>query len=431
MQRTDTANLASLLVDTKAPRFVVETMDDVVASNIPVCVYENTGADSYLKLNYKQAVRIPFSTEVGTFEGLENGECEITMAYYQNWLGFESRKAYNPSCNLEWVGRTVKTIESGFAVSADTGYKCSGLIGAVLDVYLNELLASGFIEDMWDNHYAKSTDINCDAVSAELLAEKNGGGFGKRNRRLESQPNAQRGTTRRSGQSRRRLKAGARAGGGLIGGLDSVDASKMTMNQMAGTFILHFWVTGLAIIVGYVTRYYNKFAHEKVQTVIDRGLDVSSRFFGRQFRSRRSSDQFSRRGTVNDSDSNENDDVEHEHEPKAFGSSKAKRRQSCDVIFEDSDDEDKISQKDWNRLQKELIETKQELRETRREMSEQMNLVVKLLGDIQQEQGNASHKKSFEGKPAMGESSERSLLRGRWEGDKVIEHNRAPQIEKY
>ena len=392
-------------------------MDDVVASNIPVCVYANTGVDSYLKLNYKQAVRIPFATEVETYEGLNNGECEITMAYYQNWLGFESRKAYNPSCNLEWVGRTVKTIESGFAVSADTGYKCSGLIGAVLDVYLNELLATGFIEDMWDNHYAKSTDINCNAVSPELLAEKDGGGSGRRSRRLESQSNAQRGTARRTGQSHRRLKAGARAGGGLIGGLDSMDASQMTLNQMAGTFILHFWVTGLAIIVGYISRYYNKFAHKKVQRVIDKGMDVSSRFLKRQFRPRQSDENYSRRGTVNDSDSNENDDVEHEEKP--FGSSKANRRQSCDVIFEDSDDEDKISQKDWKRLQKELTETKQELRETRREMSEQMNLVVKLLGDIQQGQEKTTTKGNGGGKSVIGDSSERTLLRGHWDGDKT------------
>ena len=410
----DTANLASLLVDTKAPRFVVETMDDVVTSDIPVCVYKNTGADAYLGLNYKQANRLRYDTELETYQALNDGECEITMAYYQNWLGFESQKAYNPNCNLEWVGRTVKNINSGFAVSSDTGYKCTALVGAVLDVYLNELLASGFIEDMWDNHYAKSTDINCDSASAELLAEQT---KGRRRRRLESQSGVEYGEKKRTKQSRRRLKAGARAGGGLIGGLENIDASQMTLNQMAGTFILHFWVTGLAIVIGYISRYYNRHAHEKVQKVVNKSLDASSRFLNRNFRSRRSSETQSRRGTANDSDSNDND-VEIEQKP--FGSRQAKNQ--CDIIFEDSDDDEDqdngpVSQKDWNRLQKDLRETKQELRETRREMSEQMNLVVKLLGDIQQ--GKESGINRTAGNVEANGDSHSSILRGRWEGNKA------------
>ena len=65
---SDTANLASLLVDTKSPRLVLENIEDAVALGVPLCVYENTGADAHIKLKYKQARRVPFQSELKRFK---------------------------------------------------------------------------------------------------------------------------------------------------------------------------------------------------------------------------------------------------------------------------------------------------------------------------------------------------------------------------
>jgi len=388
MTATYTANLASLLVDTKQTTYTVESMDDAVTQNMPLCVYENTGADDFINQKYRQARRVPFSSELETFQGLNDGLCDITVAYYQNWLGFQSQKAYNPVCDLEWVGRTVKSISSGFANAVDTGDKCTSLIGSVLDVYLNELELSGFIETMWEEHYAKSQDINCDAVSPETLAAQQ-----------EAQKNGRRrlsGTSSSSSssaqpwysnqppppQKHRDLKGAARgaAAGGAAASVESdADASTMTLNQMAGTFVLHFWLTGSAIFIGYITRYYKRNHAGKV----DDWLSMSSSYFWAKYKGAPNTTTINNNTANNgDNTSTERDDCPRDEDGYAEGDGtlgKKARRRRRDMEHQHEDDDDQHLHQELQDTKQELLETRQELRETRREMHEQMGKIVELL----------------------------------------------------
>ena len=398
-------------------------------------MYENTGADAHIKLKYKQAKRVPFPSELETFQGLNDGQCDATVAYYQNWLGYESQRAYNPDCDLAWVGRAVKSIQSGFAVTADTGHKCSSLIRDVLDLYLNELLESGFIEDMWDAHYAKTQDINCDAIRPEVLAagkeedDKDSDDARRRLRKFDADAqlrhhhavqekhfnphptiSSHTTATSRSGEQRRRLqrqteerqrrklKTSGRSGAAAVGGFEEADASQMTINQMAGTFLLHYGVSAIAIAIGYFTRYYNNKHKEKVKAFVGR----SSRNLQRSVstwsvrRKDGSVNGESRPATWNGStiedSNNELDDPPDGIVAKMNGNSlrngSVTKESVRSVSFAASDEPKVVSTPQptnsdaLQSVQDELRETKEELKQTRQEMTEQMNMIRSLLEEI-------------------------------------------------
>lgn len=391
MTATYTANLASLLVDTKEPRLVVEEIDDAITLGIPVCVYEGTGADAFIKQKYKQARRVPLKSEFETYEGLNKGLCELNLAYYQNWLGFESQKAYNPYCDLEWAGRKIKVIESGFANNADVGLKCTGLVGNVLDIYFNELLESGFIEDMWERHYDLTRDINCDAVSPQLLDVANQDGETRRRRFLNAMETRKYHPEHRN---HRKLKPGQRGGAAGAAALvdGAVEASQMTLNQMAGTFILHYWVTGLAIVIGYAARFMrnrekpememtersNKFANRRWLSTRF-GDTISTRWDGV-----RGSTSFGRKSTASSLAALEEENSEEDSEYEERGLSSIREE-----LRAEEQSPKGLQTSSWQAAQREIRETKQELKETkaelqltRKEMKEQMDKMMCLLHNM-------------------------------------------------
>lgn len=250
-------------------------MDEAVALKLPICVYENTGADEFLQKRYPQIRRVPFPSELETFQALNDGLCEINVAYYQNWLGFSQQEAYNPRCDLEWVGRNVRTIQSGFATSVDTGYKCTSLVGNVLDVHLNEMELSGIIDNLWDEHYAKTRDLDCNALSSQVLgaaagqqkedgsSTSSGGRRSRQRRRMVGNDVVVSGRHRTT----RTLKSTSRsaAAGGAAATVEDADASTLTLKQMAGTFVLHFSLTAAAIVIGYISRYFKQKGRSQLQ----------------------------------------------------------------------------------------------------------------------------------------------------------------------
>ena len=425
---TYTANLASLLVDTKTTQVVVASIEEAITLDLPVCVYEGTGADAFIQSRYRQAKRIPLKSELETYQKLHDGQCELTLAYYQNWLGFESQKAYNPDCDLEWVGRTVKTIQSGFANSADAGIKCTSLVGNVLNIYFNELLESGFIEELWERHYDKTRDLNCDVISPEVLAQSSSSKEEKtrqRQRRSLISPEDPVSPTfsaghhhdrqRRQRRERRELKAGGRGGasGGAVAAFGSTtvgsEASQMTINQMAGTFILHYWVTAVAILLGYLSRYlkYRKQlreeigGHEDVDVRAKGDLDSSRHSVNpysilyRQSRSltKRFSSSIATKQRQDSSSLPSTNEENLETGDVSSSTTEGNGRRDLEphnsasksiLVGESSILENEL----WEQTQEELSETRMELRDTklelqltRKEMKERMDTILSLLED--------------------------------------------------
>jgi hypothetical protein len=281
MTATYTANLANLFVEQgKAPVFI-ESIDQAIVQGIPICTYRNTNADILIRETYKNAIRVPKSSELEAYQALQTGECGLVAGYLDNWLTFQGKKQYNPTCNLQWIGRTVETIKSGFAVKADAGFKCTSLIRDVINLHLTELMDDGILANAWEKHRSKNEDIDCDTydpkseidVVASLPTSR-------RRRTLRATPSADVAwsqsavtahTTRAPHRSapvwiknhgQRKLKAGGTsAAAGSSGVLEEESdpvSSSLNMQQMLGCFVLHWALMILALFVGAVSSYIHR-----------------------------------------------------------------------------------------------------------------------------------------------------------------------------
>ena len=233
----------------------IDTIDQAIAHGIPICTYENTNADFLIKERYKHADRRPKPTELDAFQALKVGECGLVAAYKDNWLGYQSNSEYNPDCDLEWVGREQEIIKSGFAVKADAGHLCTSFVRDVINLHLTELISGGILAEVWEKHRSQTSDIDCAAES-----------FDEGRRRLRNSPHK---TKTPPLKQRRKLKGAARSAAADPG----VPTSSLTIQQMAGTFVLHYGMMAIAVVVSALSSYYQKRIYRQdVKKGVERGI---------------------------------------------------------------------------------------------------------------------------------------------------------------
>jgi hypothetical protein len=285
MTATYTANLASLLVEEGKPLPPVESIEDAVLRRKKICTYANSNSDDFLMQEFPQARRYPHATELDTFQSLDRGDCDLVLSYKANWEGFTNMVEYNPECDLEWVGRTVQSLVSGFALKADSGEPlCTSFIRDVLDVHLQEIIESGRLDELWQKHYAITQNQDCTATypregfleddqveednaeNPDLGARRYSRQLLRTNRNVPStlkqsqyyNHHSQQQRSRRQPQKLHRhrlLKAGGRSASATSES-DEVDSQSLTLRQMLGTFVIHYILTGVSVMMAVISKYY-------------------------------------------------------------------------------------------------------------------------------------------------------------------------------
>jgi hypothetical protein len=290
MTATYTANLASLLVEAKEPPFTVDSIEQAVFLEIPVCTYGNTNADIVIKRRYEKAIRIPFESELEAYEALRRGECGLVASYLDNWLGYQQDARYNPQCDLNWVGRTVETIKSGFAAKADAGYKCTSLVRDVVNLHLNEIISAGILADAWERHRLKMSQefaVDCVADNNNDVEKEDSNVL----RSLQALSTNQRSTMRKlrrlplgpsSPEQPRRRKLKGGGGGGTSAAATSGDGEgeRLTVEQMAGIFIVHYLLMVVAIGISLANNYRLKRRRQRKSKMQDEPHKVCFREHG-------------------------------------------------------------------------------------------------------------------------------------------------------
>ena len=251
---TYTANLASLFVEIKGSPPALDSLDTAVRLGRKICTYANTNADSIVADKHPSADRLPLNDELSQYKALNRGDCQVVVGYKANFEQYLGMSDYNPDCNLEWVGREVAAINSGFAVKADAGFMCTSFIRDVLNLHLTEIKAQGILTDMWEKHYATTADQNCELDESDVAGERqlrtittptyrakaSTGSFHKKKQRL---------------QQSRRLKAAKAGGSDDMAGVNGQQG--LTLQQMCGTFVLHWCVMAASVALAAFSRYYN------------------------------------------------------------------------------------------------------------------------------------------------------------------------------
>ncbi|CAB9520482.1 receptor ionotropic, NMDA 1 [Seminavis robusta] len=248
---TYTANLASLFVEARVDPGLVESMEEAVVFGYPVCTYENTNSDFYIRETFPKANRKPREDDMVSLESLRNGECALAVIGKDTWLTKQLDEDYNPNCDLEWIGDTVKVVDAGFAVVADVGFKCSSLVRHVVNLHLTSLIEEGVMAAIWNKYRELEDDGHCQYEDDSNVQSR------RQLRFHESQKPKSRHRGAGPDKKHRILKSGGLASSGSDTG-DNIDADTLTLQQMAGTFLVHYGAMAVAVIVSFITVYAEK-----------------------------------------------------------------------------------------------------------------------------------------------------------------------------
>ncbi|CAB9526017.1 unknown protein [Seminavis robusta] len=231
---TYTANLASLLQSGLVIGLIGK---HGIANCAKYCTWGGSNSDTVIQNKYQKAIRRPMETELLMYQALRQGQCGLAVTSMDTWLTYFSNEDYNPDCDLEWVGRQLLTIKSGFAVKADSGDLCSSLIRDVLNLHLAEIVGEGILEELWRKHRAKLQTIDCDAQES-----------GDRNSR------ARRGLLSSSWFSNQDIPPQQRSlkGGG-------------STTSMLGTFVMHWSAMAVALLVSVLSVHFERWQKKRLE----------------------------------------------------------------------------------------------------------------------------------------------------------------------
>lgn len=204
-----TANLASFLVARQTPNFSIESLSQAVRLDIPVCIQASSNHDEIISEMYPGINLVRKRFEGDVFMGVKNGECRIAVVPVNTYEVYVRTNTINKDCSLKSDKRVITILNAGIATAFDSGSNCTSLIDNVIDLHMTQMKADGFIESAWNNHLSKIGDSSCLAEEATVTEQE------------------------------------------LKGGGDPENVS-LSLEEMAGIFILHAGLSALAMIVSLV-----------------------------------------------------------------------------------------------------------------------------------------------------------------------------------
>ena len=231
-----TANLASfLVVKNSVPQIQIDSIEDVIRQQLPICVYKSSASHNELIREYPEAVVVEKALEEDTFKGIINGQCTVALASLASWQNWERNPDVNEGCQLEWIGRKYKNRPAGFATLTDSRTKCTSFISDVINVHMLRMKEEGFIQKAWEQYLSRSTaSSDCKSSSGTTTSDhENGGGRQRRHLKAAAARNA----------------AGAQAASG-----SQLENQRLNVKNMGGIFLMHGVFSMIAIVSALIMR---------------------------------------------------------------------------------------------------------------------------------------------------------------------------------
>jgi len=164
---TYTANLAGFFINVQ-PDLRIESIDDALTRGLSICVQEDYLSHVYMLRTYPQAKLVAKSGEEhnGDIRGLLAGDCNLALSSVNEWDEAKINKEFNGDCNLEWVGRVVHPVNAGFGVKVDSGKLCTSFIQNVLTLHLVDMKENGTLDKIRKGIMQQQLSIDCTTAKA-------------------------------------------------------------------------------------------------------------------------------------------------------------------------------------------------------------------------------------------------------------------------
>lgn len=166
-----TANLASFLVVQGQPKVPLESVEQAVRQQLPLCVFAGAAPELAIRNAYPNAILVQHQTEREVFQGILDGDCAAAVTGKSVWDFYQGDDDVNGECTLGWVGRTFRPMGSTFATKSDSGTKCTNLIWDVVNLHLSAMKSDGFVDEAWEQYLRQTATVDCMFQEAQKAQE--------------------------------------------------------------------------------------------------------------------------------------------------------------------------------------------------------------------------------------------------------------------
>ena len=157
-----TANLASTFITDALENYGVESIEDAVSRELPICI-SGVVSGPLLKSLHPDIDLVEVEDDQ-MFSAINDGTCVGSVMSYDEWRIQMGIKELNPDCQFGLVGRNINYMQAGFAVKHSSD-KCSWLVRDVLDLHLHDMTDDGFVDEVWKDHFKKTREQKCSPPS--------------------------------------------------------------------------------------------------------------------------------------------------------------------------------------------------------------------------------------------------------------------------
>jgi len=132
----------------------IHDLQDAIDQRLPICIIQGAYEETYIKEKYPGSVSylVPIPDQDSGYNALNEGKCELLVAYQQALQSKSIQEKYNPNCLLEQQGRTIQTLQSSFATKIDPAIKCTALVTDVMSYFMKEMKENGDFDKFWKQH---------------------------------------------------------------------------------------------------------------------------------------------------------------------------------------------------------------------------------------------------------------------------------------
>ena len=159
--------MASILVQ-NANLNHLRDIQDAIDQRLRICVHADSYSDLWLAEEY--SILEPYIVRVDRMSlvpAMNEGRCDVSIHYKQQFESELIMEELNPSCTLSWEGRMVKPLRDGYVTRFDPGKKCTDLVNEVFNYYVKEMTDNGTLREIWKRYNTyHGTDGHC-GVSTE------------------------------------------------------------------------------------------------------------------------------------------------------------------------------------------------------------------------------------------------------------------------
>jgi Ligand-gated ion channel len=97
-----TANLASFFVVKNTAKSTIQSVEDAISEDLPLCLWHGTASDSFMRSNYPKANFIMKEDELDIFYGIAAGDCAFGVLPKKSLEEYARDQTLNVGCNLDW-----------------------------------------------------------------------------------------------------------------------------------------------------------------------------------------------------------------------------------------------------------------------------------------------------------------------------------------